>query len=320
MDKGSISEKVRVFFLQIGPRCQSKYGVEFNLADKPIVKRIKRSHESSKSQLEDSGSSLILDLNIKEALETLKLNDSMRCISISPGRNSEESHGNRSARRLSMTGIRSEGASPSSKLFMSPRNSLKPIKPFKLNFKERDSKVRTLPGNLFENNKLPTEYVELDEFIQTEQSILNEVATVTVNLAKPKNQIMLDLSKVEEHKNEEVKLEQSSRADVETEHMTIEKSKQKKAILDRIKKISPIRDSILPPAPDPEHNHDNSEKASSLETMKFLLNNFKQKSTVKRVLKPKSLSVVYKDFSKFIYKKQKTTFSESFILSIIIKT
>ncbi|CAG9334533.1 unnamed protein product [Blepharisma stoltei] len=333
--KGSISERVRSFFLQIIPRCQAKYSVEFNISDKKdsqvVVKKIKRSADISRSSLNDSGSSMVLDLNIKEALETLKLSDSMRTTSLSP--KSDTDKPGRKSRKLSFSSrSRSESGSPSQKFFMSPRQSLKPIKTFRLPIKTENKKEeamlrssKTLPSE----NKNPPDHVELDEFIQTEQSILNEVATVTVSLAKPKKRIKLDidLRKVDEPISQ-LKIQKEaihkriSSLEAINNFSPTENESGKNTILDQFGKISPIRDSVLPPAPEPVHNAQNSQvsitKGSSLETMKVLLENFKNKAAAKKVIKSKPIKAVYKGFGNFILNERKFTFSKDFVLGIII--
>ncbi|CAG9321913.1 unnamed protein product [Blepharisma stoltei] len=314
--KGPISERVKSFFSQIVPRCQAKYGIDFNMTEKKeaqiIFSKIQKANNTSRSSLNDSGSGL--DLNIKEALETLKINDSMRTTSLSPLSDSDKPG---RARKFSFSS-RSESGSPMGKLFMSPRNSLKPIKTFKLPIKtaETPRNGKTSP----EKNKNPAEPGELDEFIQTEQSILNEVATVTVSLAKPKQKIKLDidLSKTEDP-SQEILSQRISSLGVEKFSYN---ENEKKAILDEIKKISPIRDSVLPPAPEPVHTAQNPqvtiEKGSSLETMKLLLENFKNKK-IKKTNKQKPIRTVYKDFDKFLTNERKFTFSKDFVLGIIIR-
>mmetsp|Transcript_3721 Transcript_3721/g.3492 ORF Transcript_3721/g.3492 Transcript_3721/m.3492 type:complete len:270 (-) Transcript_3721:13-822(-) len=239
----------------------------------------------------------------------------MRTTSLSPMSDSDKP-GHR-ARKFSFSS-RSESGSPMGKLFMSPRNSLKPIKTFKLPLKteEVQRNGKTSPEKI----KNPVEPGDLDEFIQTEQSILNEVATVTVSLAKPKQRIKLDidLSKTEDPSPEIITQRISS--------LGIEKfssnENDKKAILDQIKKISPIRDCVLPPAPEPVHTVQNPkvsiEKGSSLETMKLLLENFKNKK-IKKDNKQKPIRTIYKDFDKFLTNERKFTFSKDFVLGIIIR-
>ncbi|CAG9323100.1 unnamed protein product [Blepharisma stoltei] len=189
-DTAQLRERIKKFFIHISYPCKSTHNLNIISTDqthKPRVSTLKLSTISllnSPQQDTEGDHNTELDLNIKEALETLKQKgNTERYCSSSPRRESSpvppaksrNSSANPILREVNQTRLSKNATKiveKKSKINLSRSNTM-PVPENKSPPKYKIDEV---------NNRILAEKVELSDFLETERLVTNEIMSVAINL------------------------------------------------------------------------------------------------------------------------------------------